>query len=234
MKEQAIHYLNAGLSVLPANPQLKFAALSQWKQYQRRLPTETEVCAWFNNGQTGLCVVTGAVSGNLEMIDFDLQAELFEAWCSRVNQADPDILPRLVIETSQSGGRHVIYRCESEICGNLKLAQRKISVPSGEEVIIGGKPYKPHRDKDGNWHVILTLIETRGQGGLFLCAPTPGYELTQGKLTNIPVITAQQRELLLEAAWSLNEVIPELADVPASASPSETLRPGDDYIRGDC
>ena len=90
MKEQAIHYLNAGLSVLPANPQLKFAALPQWKQYQRRLPTETEVCAWFKNGQTGLCVVTGVVSGNLEMIDFDLQAELFEAWCLRVHQADPD------------------------------------------------------------------------------------------------------------------------------------------------
>ena len=35
-------------------------------------------------------------------------------------------------------------------------------------ILLAGKPYKPHRDKDGNWHVILTIIETGGQGGLDL------------------------------------------------------------------
>ena len=69
MKENALNYLSAGLSVLPANPQLKYAALQQWKAYQDRLPTPTEVHAWFSNGHTGLCFVAGAVSGNLEMID---------------------------------------------------------------------------------------------------------------------------------------------------------------------
>lgn len=232
MKQQAIEYRNAGLSVLPANPQLKFAALSQWKEYQRRLPTEAEVQGWFRNGQSGLCIVTGKVSGNLEMIDFDLQAELFEAWCRQLHEADPNLLSRLVIEMSQSGGRHVIYRCDSEICGNLKLAQRRLSFSSSDEVIIGGKRYKPRQDKDGNWHVVLTLIETRGQGGLFLCAPTPGYSLVQGDLINLPVLTAQERELLLEAAWSLNEYIPEPVDIPASSATG--LRPGDDYnARGD-
>ena len=234
MKQQANQYRNAGLSVLPANVQLKFAALSQWKEYQRRLPTEAEVQGWFGNGQSGLCIVTGAVSGNLEMIDFDLQAELFEAWQHRVQEAAPDLLPRLVIETSQSGGRHVIYRCQSEICGNLKLAQRQLSFPSGDDVVIGGKTYRPHQDKEGNWHVVLTLIETRGQGGLFLCAPTPGYTILQGDLTILPVLTTQERELLLEAAWSLNEYIPEPETTPQAAIPTDTLRPGDDYnVRGD-
>ncbi|HQG07078.1 MAG TPA: DUF3987 domain-containing protein [Anaerohalosphaeraceae bacterium] len=234
MKEQAIQYRNAGLSVLPANPQLKFATLPQWKQYQHRLPTEAEVQGWFNNGQSGLCIVTGAVSGNLEMIDFDLQAELFEAWYLRVQEAAPDVLPRLVIETSQSGGRHVIYRCSSAICGNLKLAQRKLGFSSGEEVVIGGKTYRPRQDKEGNWHVVLTLIETRGQGGLFLCAPTPGYTIIQGDLTNLPVLTAPERELLLEAAWSLNEYIPDPEATPQAVIPTDTLRPGDDYnARGD-
>jgi len=234
MKEQAIQYRNAGLSVLPANPQLKFAALPQWKQYQLRLPTETEVQGWFGNGQSGLCIVTGAVSGNLEMIDFDLQAQLFEAWQQRVKEAAPDLVPRLVIETSQSGGRHVIYRCDSQICGNLKLAQRKISFSSGDEVVIGGKTCRPRQDKEGNWHIVLTLIETRGQGGLFLCAPTPGYALLQGDLTTLPVLTAPERELLLEAAWSLNEYIPEPEATPQAVIPTDTLRPGDDYnTRGD-
>lgn len=39
LKEISRQYLRAGLSVLPANVQLKFAALSGWKQYQQRLPT---------------------------------------------------------------------------------------------------------------------------------------------------------------------------------------------------
>ncbi|MEJ5260941.1 MAG: DUF3987 domain-containing protein [Anaerohalosphaeraceae bacterium] len=232
MNQHAIQYLHAGLSVLPAHVQLKFAALSQWKPYQYRLPTEAEVQGWFGNGQTGICIVAGAVSGNLEMLDFDLQAELFEAWRQRVQEAAPDLLPRLVIETSQSGGRHVLYRCDSEIGGNLKLAQRKLCLPSSDEVVIGRKAYKPRQDKEGRWHVILTLIETRGEGGLFLCAPTPGYTLLQGDLTNLPVLTAQQREFLLEAAWSLNEYMPEPIDLPAS--PATALRPGDDYnARGD-
>ena len=233
MKENALKYLNAGLSVLPANVQLKYAALQQWKSYQHRRPTDVEVRAWFSNGHTGVCIVAGAVSGNLEMMDFDLQAELFEPWCERVKQADPALLDQLVIETSQSGGRHVMYRCDSAVSGNLKLAQRKVPVPSGDEIIIGGKSHKPRKDKDGQWTVLLTLIETRGQGGLFLCAPTPGYTLLQGDLTDIPVLTAEQRELLLEAAWSLNELIPEPVDMPPP-SPSSSLRPGDDYnARGD-
>ena len=142
MKDIVLDYLNAGLSVLPANPQLKYAALQHWKAYQHRLPTPSEVNAWFSNGQTGLCIVAGAVSGNLEMIDFDLEAELFEPWRERVKEAAPDLLDSVVIESSQSGGRHVIYRCDAPVCGSLKLAQRKISVPSGEEVIIGGKAVK--------------------------------------------------------------------------------------------
>ena len=29
-------------------------------------------------------------------------------------------------------------------------------------------------------------IETRGEGGLFLCSPTDGYDLVQGDLTDVP------------------------------------------------
>ncbi len=236
MQQTARGYLEKGLSVLPANVQLKFPALSHWKTYQDRLPTRTEVHAWFSNPHSGLCVVTGAVSGNLEMIDFDFEAELFDDWQSKILEAAPDLLPRLVVETTQSGGRHVIYRCREPISGNLKLAQRKIPTSNGDEIIIAKKPCKPRQDKDGTWSVTITLIETRGQGGLFLCDPTPGYSLEQGNLTDIPTITAEQRELLLEAAWSLNEVIPEPEPIPTytgSSSPSGS-RPGDEFnARGD-
>lgn len=236
--EAALGYQAAALSVLPARLGEKRAAVPSWKPYQSRLPTQAEVEAWFQNGQDALCIVAGKASGNLEILDFDLGGELYEAWRERVAAAAPDLPGRLVVETSPSGGRHVAYRCETPVCGNLKLAHRKRYVPSGEPWVSAGKQHVPRREKDGRWAVILTLIETRGEGGLFLCAPSPGYTLAQGTFTALPVFTEAEREILLEAAWSLNEYVPEPVgcDVPreASTAPASGDRPGDDFnARGD-
>ena len=216
-------YLASGLCVLPAKRAEKRPAVGRWKQYQQRLPTAAEVSAWCKNSPDGVCLVCGAVSGNLELIDFDMGGEAFDAWRQQI----PDyLLAELVIERSPSGGRHVVYRCTKPINGNMKLAQR----------LVDGKP--------------VVLIETRGEGGLFLCAPTPGYELVQGDLANVPVITAGEREVLLEAAWGLNEYEPHSGDCPSDNAmvgqrsplsvgqcgflPEMGARPGDDYNhRGD-
>ena len=147
-----------------------------------RLPTEAEVSAWFANGPDAVCILCGGVSGHAEMIDFDAGGELFHAWTERIPQ---DLLARLTVETTQRGGRHVFYRCEAPVCGNMKLAQR-----------LG---------PDGK---VVTLIETRGEGGLFLCAPTAGYEAIQGDLRAPPVLTEADRDALLAAAWELNEYLP--------------------------
>ena len=79
------------------------------------------------------------------------------------------------------------------------------------------------------------MIETRGRGGLFLCAPSIGYELTQGDLCTVPTITPDERELLLACAWALDEVPATIVDVPPAApSALGALRPGDDFNeRGD-
>lgn len=228
-------YLLAGLSVLPArrNGDHKSVALRAWKPYQERLPTEAEVRGWFSNRHDALCLVAGAVSGNLEMIDFDLGGEAFEPWRQLVEEAAPGLLDRVVIETTPSGGRHVAYRCAESVCGNLKLAQRKLVVPNSDSVIVAGKEYRP-RLVAGEWSVLVTLIESRGEGGIFLCAPSDGYCLTQGKLSELPTITADERELLLSAAWALNEHLPEPEPVPTAARPANGLRPGDDFNqRGD-
>ena len=87
------------------------------------------------------------------------------------------------MERSQSGGRHVVYRCEAAIPGNLKLAQRIIQAADDQELLLCGKRYRPRRVGE-HYEVTCTLIETRGQGGLFLCHPTPGYVLEQGSFQN--------------------------------------------------
>ncbi len=190
------------MCVLPAIGRQKRPSVS-WKKYQNQLPTEDELDCWFPGKADAICIVAGRVSGNLELMDFDRGGELFDAWFESV---DPEIKTRIVIETSQSGGRHVVYRCDAPVDGNLKLAQ-------------GNREGKQ-----------VTLIETRGEGGLFLCSPSAGYEIIQGDLRDPPRLTAGQREALLLAAWNLNECKPETPAFHAI----EEFRPGDDYNeRGD-
>ena len=169
MIEIARNYLDAGLCVLPARRTEKRPSVGQWKRYRDRLPTDAEISAWMANGPDALCILCGTISGNAEMIDFDAGGELFDAWASRL---PPDLRARLVVERTQRDGRHVFYRCETPVCGNMKLAQRQ-------------------RDD-----AVITLIETRGEGGLFLCAPTAEYQLLQGDLANPPVLTEAERDLL--------------------------------------
>ena len=214
--ETAAAYLKAGLSVLPAVKARKRPAVGAWKTWSQRLPTEIEVEAWFSNGHEALCVVAGAVSGNLECIDFDQKAEAYPAWCAKI---DSSLLSELVVECTPSGGKHVVYRCAGTIEGNHKLAQG----------VRNGK--------------IATLVETRGESGLFLCAPSPGYTLEQGDFTHIPTIPQEAREALLSAARELDEHPAvqerESAPTPAVAAPAPPTtgfltRPGDDFAsRGD-
>ena len=200
----ALSYLAAGLSVLPARKKEKCPAF-KWKEYQECVPSEHTVKTWFANNHDAICIVCGKVSGNLEVIDFDHQGELFPAWKDRI---DPELFAKLVIEQTPSGGFHVAYRVASLVCGNIKLAQGK-------------------RENDK----LVTLIETRGEGGLFLCAPSEGYKLVQNTFEALPVISDEEREDLLCAAYQLNEYTPEVKNepVPPGITGDFAIRPGDDF-----
>ena len=230
MIDTATSYLRAGLCVLPAILAEKRPALSGWKQYQRCLPTERQVQTWFADAPA-MCILAGAVSGHLEMIDFDHEGELFDRWRDLVATDLPALVERLVVERSQSGGRHVIYRCETPIPGNLKLAQRTVVVASVDPVEIAGKRYVPRRVGD-RFEITCTLIETRGEGGLFLCDPTPDYQIEQGSLNALPELSEADRGVLIEAACALNETMPPVTRAPARML--DAGRPGDDFNeRGD-
>lgn len=213
--EDAVNNLRAGLAVLPANKAQKRPWLPRWNEFQTRLPTEEEVRRWFAEPREAQCLVCGKVSGNLEVIDFDNQGELYARWKEAI---PPDLLARLVIERTQSGGYHVAYRFQDEVCGSIKLAER---------------------ERDGKK---ITLIETRGKGGLILCAPSDGYTLVQGDYTALPVLTKEERETLLWAAYHLDECPhdpkPERLSndgVADTACGNDfTDRPGDEFnARGD-
>ena len=207
--ELAESYRKAGLAALPAAKAKKRPSIGGWKTWSKRLPSEMEISAWFANSPDGICIVAGAVSGNLECIDFDAHGELYPAWKEKVA---PEVFARLVVERTPSGGLHVLYRCEEPVEGNRKLAQ---GMREGKKT---------------------TLIETRGEGGLFLCAPTPGYFLLQGAFTDLAVLSRDERQALLSAAETMNECEDELRLTEgAHAQDSAFLvKPGDDWCaRGD-
>ena len=70
----ALRFLAQGISVVPvANDGSKRPALS-WQKYQEQLPTSDEVLLWFKQDIDGVGVITGKVSGNLEMLELEGRA----------------------------------------------------------------------------------------------------------------------------------------------------------------
>lgn len=188
MLDVAKKYHNHNLSVIPVNE--KKIPIGGWKENQKR---RIEPNGQFNNSY-GIGIVCGAVSGNLECIDidskYDLTGTLWKHYCRIVKEQDEFLLKKLVIEKSPSGGYHLIYRCK-EIEGNKKLANR----------------YTTDSEKKENpKEKVRVLIETRGEGGYFMCHPSPGYKLLQGSLDAVPEITVQERSILFYCARIFNEV----------------------------
>ena len=166
-------YLHSGLSVIPTLPDKRPAC--PWKTFAGRPMTDREISIHFCRA-SGIGVVTGKVSGNLELLDFDDGGSRFDPWMKEV---PPHIKNLLVVEGTPSGGKHVYYRVKDmEVPGNRKLAMKS----------------------DG--HV---LIETRGEGGYVKCAPSEGYNLEHGSLHSIPTISPLEEQLLIELAKKFDE-----------------------------
>ncbi|NLD38017.1 MAG: hypothetical protein GX654_14210 [Desulfatiglans sp.] len=202
----ALTYRDAGLSVIPCNRD-KTPALGSWTEYQDRIAAPKECQQWFRQEQQ-IAVICGRVSGALEIIDFDQNAASFEGWAKFVQVEAPGLLDRLIMEVSPHGV-HIVYRCpEIIIPGNTKLASSE--------------------DKG-------TLIETRGEGGYCLVSPSKGYELKQGCFTDIPVISKDERAILIDAARACNQYIkPSQIQKGYQETKSGDLLPGQDFDqRGD-
>ena len=161
-----------------------------WKEFQIRFSTVTEWDKWVAKGLTRIGVVCGKISGNLLVLDFDQGGKAFDAFKAKIL---PELWARLVIERTPSGGVHIFVRSKEPVGGNETLA------------------YEPDVDNEGKWN---KLIETRGEGGFCVCAPSQGYMLIQGSFGNISVLESAEIELLLDAARSFNQKPPQPIATP--------------------
>lgn len=212
MNELAAKYRALGLSVIPIGEGKK--PLIKW------LDAQKEIKEYDFSTAKGAGLVCGAVSGNVEAIDFDLKYDntgtLMPRYRSEVDEVAPGLLKRLLMQKTPSGGFHFIYRCE-KISGNQKLAQRRATEAEAEK---GDK--------------IMVLIETRGEGGYIGIAPSPGYTFVFGSIDHIPVISPEERDILFNAAQSFNEVFREMPVIGHKEVHTGAESPIDDYnTRGD-
>lgn len=179
----------------------KTPRISSWSQYRTTLPTPEELSRWFVTEQK-----IALIAGKVQCIDFDdkYSKGIYGRFCARAEETGiEDLLAGLILQKTPSGGFHLVFQCESRIT-NLKLAQKE-----------------NHE----------TLIETRGDGGYFLIAPSEGYTLLAGDWSSIPTISKEDRDALLNLARTFDE------HPPAEAHPEPTqphsgphsCTPGDDY-----
>lgn len=173
------------LSIIPVSSQK--IPFKPWAQFQKEL---APINYWYNHyvkeGTIG--IITGKISGNLEIIDVDVKNDSKRTIMTEYSDIIPDeLLKRLLIQTTPNNGFHLIYRCpDAEIEANQKLAL----------------------DVTGE-----VIIETRGKGGYF-CTSLKNNIIANGHLDlvnlegEIPVISKDEREKLLELARSLNRYFP--------------------------
>jgi hypothetical protein len=222
-------FLKAGLSVIPCNPKTKRPTIA-WKAYQQASMTDVGKYQW-----PGVAIICGQVSGGLECLDFDFKAAWFDDWTRLVTDEAPDLLKSVLVQKTQSGGLHIVFRCTEPIHRNQKLATDLIQVKLSETYEKDGKRFFSFQKKelevhevDGKLFVYPCYIETRGQGGYFLAAPTSGYSITQGDFLDLPIISAQKREILINSARVLNRKPPDPERI-FYQSHNGDRRPGDLY-----
>lgn len=207
--ETATKYISQGLSVIPIGADKK--PLIAWKAFQGKLMDEKQIAKNFANG-SGLAIICGAVSKNLEVVDvdckYDLTGTLFANLKTRIG---PEIFDKLVVATTPNKGYHLIYRCE-KIEGNKKLAERQAT---DEEKSSGNK--------------VMVLLETRGEGGYIAAAPTSGYAFIQKHLHQIPEITQEERDRIHSCAKEFNQNFKEQQIVSHTTPADGELGPLEDY-----
>ena len=187
--QAALNFHDAGICVIPAKTDGSKAPFANWKQYQNERPSREQVIEWFKDGHEGIGIVTGAISGNLEMLELEGRAVkdglLKEAMDMAIASNLGDIWNLVTsgyTELTPSGGLHFLYQIVDEpVPGNYKLARRP-----------------------GDADSVEVLVETRGEGGFVVTAPSSGathpsgkaWEMVAGSPATIAAITFEQRNAL--------------------------------------
>lgn len=241
----ADEYDAAGLSLVAVRADGTKSPLGLWRQYQTRRSTPDEHRRMFGGTDpVGIGVVYGAVSGNVEMIEFEARAvadgildEVTEvAEASGLGDDWATIRSGWATE-SPSGGLHFRVRISgAPVPGNLRLASRlarEDELTEEERHRLAGNP---------NARATRVLIETRGEGGFGVVEPSGGtvhpsgrpWRRVAGSPATIPTVDADRMKAIHDIC-RMSSRLPRV-EAPCgvrarSWSPAAdcVIRPGDAY-----
>jgi putative DNA primase/helicase len=248
--DTALEMQHAGINVVPVKEDgTKAPDLPRWTKYQKQSTTGDQIWSWFGSDQkTGIGCIYGEISGNTEMLEFEgraveegVLAEISELMENSGLASAWEAITTGWVDRSPSGGLHFRFRVEgTPVKGNTKLARR---VAEFEELTDEERELKLRKPTKIFYR---TLIETRGEGGFGVCAPSRGkvhpsgkpYTRVTGGPSTIPVIDAETYEAIHDICTVADAVpkeeAPQWRGRPPADLPEGQLRPGDDYnARGD-
>ena len=217
--EAALAWHDAGASVLPAGAG-KFPA-KPWKDHQTARLSASELTELLVTGRyDGIGLVTGF--NGFEM--FELEGRAMHLVTPLLAALPTELGAKLITywETTPKGGYHFVYRVadEHEQDGSVKLARM------------------PDDAAAAGWSV---TIETRGRYGWTVLAPSGGnvhdeipdgqWQVFRGSPGVVPTLTMAEREILFDAARSLDEMPapPVIEHRAASTVVDGELTPGQDF-----
>lgn len=245
LRTEARELHDAGLCVLPVKADgTKAPDVPRWIQYKVDRSTPEEHDHWFDDGRrTGIGVVTGAVSGNIELIEFEglavREGLLDEVTEIAANSGLGNLWEAVTTgwaDQSPSGGVHYKVIVKGRPAGaNRKLARRlarEDEYTPEERQRVAEKP---------KTKVVRVLIETRGEGGFVVVAPSHGpthpsgqsYLRLAGGPTTMAVVDADDLEALYILCGAVDAMPQEekakTAPRPRREPPAGHVRPGDDF-----
>ena len=116
--DYALYYQQLGFSIIPLKKAMKKPVV-QWKKYMEQKPDIETIKHWFGDGNHNIGIVTGRISGNLVVIDFDKE-ELFQEFIKKL-QGKPSLAVALddtwIVKTGK--GYHIYIKL-----GDPKLVPR--------------------------------------------------------------------------------------------------------------
>ncbi|MFF0080245.1 bifunctional DNA primase/polymerase [Streptomyces canus] len=236
---------DAGLCVLPVKADgSKAPDVRSWTPYKVTRSTPAEHDQWFNNGRhTGIGVVTGAVSGNIELIEFEglaVQEGLLDQVAEiAANSGLGDLWEAVTTgwaDRSPSGGVHF----KVVVKGRPAAANKKLARRLAREDEYTPEERQRVAEKPGT-KIVRVLAETRGEGGFVVVAPSHGpthpsgeaYVRLAGGPTTMAVVDPDDLDALYILCGAVDAMPQEekakTAPRPRREPPAGYVRPGDDY-----
>lgn len=136
LKDTAVRYFKAGVTVFPTTNYRKNPSLKEWKKYQNKKPTLKQVKKWFSREDvTGILALCGDQS-NITVVDDD-----------SYKTGNPlDIQSPLEVSTT-SGGRHIYFRYSDVENHNIRTDDEEFEIQNNGKLVM--MPPSKAKNKQG-------------------------------------------------------------------------------------